>query len=168
MTPLLILQEGTNPMKTRLTIALLLALAVTASAFAQPAGGKGQGGGGRRGMGGSMMYVEQSWAALCFDINLTADQISKLKPTYAWAYKSRNDAMKAAMANHDFAAAGKTMEYVKKTVDERIPLVLSAAQKTAWKKWQADQEAMRSRMRQGFQAGAKGGGKGAGKAGGQK
>jgi len=110
-------------------------------------------------MGGSMMYVEQSWAALCFEVNLSADQIAKLKPSYAWAYKSRNDAMKAAMANHDFEAAGKTMAYIKSTLDARIPIVLTAAQKTLWKQWVANQEAMRNRMRQGMGGGGKAGGK---------
>jgi len=145
-------------MRIRLTIAILVAIALTTVACAQ-AGGKAQGGGQRRGMGGSMMYVEQSWAALCFEVNLSADQIAKLKPSYAWAYKSRNDAMKAAMANHDFEAAGKTMAYIKSTLDARIPIVLTAAQKTLWKQWVANQEAMRNRMRQGMGGGGKAGGK---------
>ncbi len=141
-------------MRTRLIVAVLAACALAGAAFAQPPGGKGPGGGGRA-MMGSMMYVEQSWAALCFEVSLSATQITKLKPSYAWAYKTRNTALKTAREKRDFQSAAKTLDYVKSTLDARIPNVLTAAQKTAWKKWQTEQAAMHNRMRQG--AGAKAG-----------
>lgn len=141
-------------MKTGFTFALVVAVALAGGALAQPAGGKGPGGGGR-GMMGSMMYVEQSWAALCFEVNLSATQIAKLKPSYAWAYKTRNTALKTAREKRDFQSAAKTLDYVKSTLDARIPNVLTAAQKTTWKKWQTEQAAMRNRLRQG--AGGKAG-----------
>jgi Spy/CpxP family protein refolding chaperone len=139
-------------MKTRLTISILAVLALTAVAFAQPAGGKGQGGpdrGQRRGMMGTAMFVEQSWAALCFEIDLSSTQIAKLKPSYVWAYRARAAAMKTAREQQSFEAAGTTMTYIKTTLEARIPNVLTAAQKTAWQKWQANQAAMRNRARQG-------------------
>jgi len=148
-------------MKTRLTLTILAALALTAVAFAQPPGGKGQGGqngGQRRGMMGSAMFVEQSWSALCFEIDLSAVQMAKLKPSYVWAYKARAAAMKTAREQHSFEAAGNTMAYIKKTLEARIPPVLTATQKTAWKKWQTEQEAMHNRARQGGGGGAKAGG----------
>ena len=148
-------------MKTRLTITILAALALTAVAFAQPPGGKGQGGqngGQRRGMMGAAMFVEQSWSVLCFEIDLSAGQIAKLKPSYVWAYKVRNDALKTAREQRSFEAAGNTLKYVKSTLEARIPNVLTDAQKTAWKKWQAEQEAMHNRARQGGGGGDKAGG----------
>jgi|ADurb_H2B_02_Slu_FD_contig_31_3435119_length_837_multi_5_in_0_out_0_2 hypothetical protein len=148
-------------MKTRLTLMLSLAALTATMALAQPPGG-GQGGadrGQRRGMMGSAMFVEQSWAALCFEIGLSNDQIAKLKPSYVWAYKTRASAMKTAREKRDFEAMGKTLSYVKSTLEARIPGVLTATQKTAWKKWQTEQEAMRNRMGPG--GAGKAGGKGA-------
>ncbi|MCE5237339.1 hypothetical protein LLH23_02480 [bacterium] len=142
-------------MRTRLIVAVLAASALAGVAFAQPPGGKGPGGGGR-GMMGSMMYVEQSWTALCFEVNLSAAQIAKLKPSYAWAYKTRNTALKTAREKRDFQSAAKTLDYVKSTLDARIPNVLTAAQKTAWKRWQTEQAAMHSRMRPGGAGGKAG------------
>ena len=136
-------------MKTRLSVMLGLAALAATLALAQPPGG-GQGGadrGQRRGMMGSAMFVEQSWAALCFEIGLSNDQIAKLKPSYVWAYKARASAMKTAREKHDFEAMGKTLSQIKSTLEARIPSVLTATQKTAWTKWQAEQEAMRNRMR---------------------
>ncbi|MBU0609983.1 MAG: hypothetical protein KKI08_19010 [Armatimonadetes bacterium] len=151
-------------MKTRLTITILAALALTTLAFAQPPGGKGQGGqdrSQRRGAMGAAMFIEQSWSALCFEINLSATQIAKLKPSYVWAYKARNAALKTAREQHSFDSVANTLNYIKKTLEDRIPIVLTAAQKTAWQKWQAEQEAMRNRTRQGG-AGKAGGGGGGG------
>lgn len=96
-----------------------------------------------------MMFVERSWAALCFEINISNEQISKLKPTFVWAYQTRNNALKAAWEKHDFQAAAQTMAYVRKTLEERIPAILTAAQKKAWQKWQKEQEQIMNRMRGG-------------------
>ncbi len=152
-------------MKTRLSITILAALALTTIAFAQPPGGKGQGGqdrGQRRGAMGAAMFIEQSWAALCFEIGLSNEQIGKLKPSYVWAYKARNAALKTAREQQNFDSVVNTMNYIKKTLEERIPIILTATQKTAWQKWQADQEAMRNRMRQAGPGGGKAGGGGGG------
>jgi len=141
-------------MKTKASfcIGLLYAVCLTI-VFAQPTGGKGPAGpaaGPRRGgMMRDMMFVERSWAALCFEINISNEQISKLKPTFVWAYQTRNNALKAAWEKHDFQAAAQTMAQVRKTLEERIPTVLTAAQKKAWQKWQKEQEQIMNRMRAG-------------------
>ncbi|MEI6500062.1 MAG: hypothetical protein WCP21_03435 [Armatimonadota bacterium] len=140
-------------MKLRLVAAVMLVLAVTV-AYAQPGAGKG---GERRGSGmRGMMGVEQEWAALCFEINMSAEQVAKLRPTFQWAWKARNSAMQSAMASHSFETAGKTMTSVNNTVDERIKIVLTKTQMSQWTKWKADQAALREKMR-GAMGGPRGG-----------
>lgn len=116
--------------------------------------GKGGGQGGQRGGGmRGMMGVDQEWAALCFQINISADQIAKLRPTFAWAWKARQSAIKTAMASRNFEAAGKTMAQVQSTVDARVKTVLTSAQRTQLAKWKTDQAAARAKMRGGGQGG---------------
>ncbi|MEI6502050.1 MAG: hypothetical protein WCP21_13615 [Armatimonadota bacterium] len=143
-------------MKLKLIAAMMLVLMMTV-AYAQPGAGKG-GGGERRGGGmRGMMGLDQEWAALCFEINMSPEQVAKLRPTFQWAWKARNSAMQSAMASHSFDTAGKTMASVNKTVDERIKIVLSSTQMAQWNKWKADQAALRQKMR--AAAGGPGGGK---------
>lgn len=147
-------------MRLRLIAAMMMVLVVTV-AYAQP--GAGKAGGQRRGGGGGMrgmMGVEQEWAALCFEINMSPEQVAKLRPTFQWAWKARNSAMQSAMASHSFDSAGKMMASVNKTVDERVKIVLTSAQLAQLTKWKADQAALRQKMR--AQAGGPGGGQGGG------
>ena len=58
-----------------------------------------------------------------------------------------NGEMKTAREKRDFESMAKTLSYIKTTLEARIPNVLTATQKTAWKKWQTEQEAMHNRMR---------------------
>lgn len=102
-------------------------------------GGAGQGERRGAGMRGSMGFIEQSWAALCFEMDLSQTQITKLKPSYQWAWKTRNAALKSAMANRDFAAMGKSMETIKTTLEPRIKTVLTKEQLAKWNKWTAEQ-----------------------------
>jgi hypothetical protein len=133
-------------MKTKLALTLISALALAGLALAQPPGGGGPGGQGgpeqekRRAAMSAMRYVDQSWVALCFEIELSNEQIAKLKPTFVWAYKARNAALKDAREKQDMSSAANTLAYVKKTLEERIPIVLTAAQKAAWQKWQTEQK----------------------------
>lgn len=144
-------------------VGLIVLIAVSVVFGQAPAGGRGgRGGGGARGMMGAGMSIERWWAALCFEVGISQTQFGKLKPTFQWAYKERNAAIKKAMEKRDFEALGKTMATVNKTVEDRIPIVLTAQQKEAWKKWQANEEAMRQKMREGMRQGA---GAGQGKAG---
>jgi dihydrofolate reductase len=101
-------------------------------------------------MGGG---VEQEWAALCFEINITAEQIAKLRPTFQWAWKARNAAIQKAMSSHDMGSARQTMESVSKTLDERVNIVLSKTQKAQWAKYKANQAAMRDKWRKAAGAG---------------
>jgi Spy/CpxP family protein refolding chaperone len=133
-------------MKPKLAAVAMIVLISASLAFAQPArnGQPGQRGGGMRGMGGG---IDQEWAALCFEINLTADQITKLRPTFQWAWKARNSAIQSAMASHSMDAARKTMESTTKTLDERVNIVLTKTQKAQWAKYKANQAAMRDKWR---------------------
>ncbi|MEN6641882.1 MAG: hypothetical protein ABFE08_05495 [Armatimonadia bacterium] len=116
-------------------------------------GGARQKGGERRGGGmRSMGFVEQSWAALCFEVNISQAQITKLKPSYQWAWKTRNAAMKSAMANRDFESLGKTMTSVRSSLETKIKSVLTKQQLAQWNKWQAEQA---KRMMRGGPGGGK-------------
>ncbi|MEN6304202.1 MAG: hypothetical protein ABFD96_15830 [Armatimonadia bacterium] len=129
-------------------VALILTMV---SAMAQ--GGARQKGGERRGGGmRSMGFVEQSWAALCFEVNISQAQITKLKPSYQWAWKTRNAAMKSAMANRDFESLGKTMTSVRSSLETKIKSVLTKQQLAQWNKWQAEQA---KRMMRGGPGGGK-------------
>lgn len=114
--------------------------------------GAGQRAAGRGSGMRSMGFVEQSWAALCFEINISQTQITKLKPSYQWAWKTRNAAMKSAMANRDFEALGKTMTSVKSSLETKIKSVLTQQQLAQWNKWQAEQA---KRMMRGGPGGGK-------------
>lgn len=126
----------------------LVALLVAGQACAQGQRGAGTGGQRRGGGMGGGMYVEQSWAVLSFEVKISADQAAKLKPTYEWAWKTRNYTLKTAMQKRDFQAVGSTMEKVKKAIDTAISRVLTKQQMATWQKWQKDQEAQRAKMRQ--------------------
>ncbi|MEN6545921.1 MAG: hypothetical protein ABFE07_07770 [Armatimonadia bacterium] len=116
-------------------------------------GGARQKGGERRGGGmRSMGFVEQSWAALCFEVNISQAQITKLKPSYQWAWKTRNAAMKSAMAKRDFESLGKTMTSVRSSLETKIKSVLTKQQLAQWNKWQAEQA---KRMMRGGPGGGK-------------
>lgn len=143
-------------MKSKLLAVAALALAVSL-VWAQ-GGGQGKGGGERRGMGGrGMSSVEMDWAALCFEINMTSTQIEKLRPTFKWAWQSRNNALKSAMTSHNFDSLGKTMEYVNKTVADRLKIVLTKDQQAQWTKYKAEQAKLRASRA--FGRGGPGGGK---------
>lgn len=138
-------------MKRKLAAVTTLTLVALASvALTQQQGGGGRDGGQRRGMMGSAMFIEQSWSALCFEMDLSQVQFGKLKPTYVWAYKARESALKSARESRNFEAAAKTLATIKTTLEQRIPIVLTDAQKAQWKKWQAEQAARQSRMRDGM------------------
>lgn len=143
-------------------VVVLLAVLTTGSTWAQP-GGKGGGGGRGMGMGASS---EQIWAELCFGVNISATQIAKLKPTFAWAWNERNTTMRTAMQNRDMAAIQAKAAQIKSAIDKAIKIVLTKDQMATYNKWIADRQAEREKMRAQFGAG-KGGGGGAGKGGGQ-
>jgi hypothetical protein len=126
-------------MRTTLAGAVMMLLLLTA-ANAQPGGN----GGGRR---GGMSSVDRDWAVLCFEINISADQIAKLRPTFQWAWKCQGIALKSAMTSHDFESVGKTMASVTSTVRDRIKIVLTAAQYTQWTKYNAEQAKLRAQRR---------------------
>ena len=138
-------------LRLRQTIALacvaLMTLVGQASAQQQAGGQQGARRGARM---GPAMYVEQSWAALCFEVNISADQIAKLRPTYQWAWKVRNAVLKTAMEKQDFQSAAPTLEKVKSTIDERVKMVLTSKQLAQWSKWQKAQ-ANRRRSSRGAQ-----------------
>lgn len=133
-------------MKRLLKSAVIVTLALTLAALPALAQGPRAGatgarpGGERRGGMMNMMYLEQSWAALTFEIGISADQISKLRPTYQAAWKSRAAAMKTAMQKRDFQSASSAATKIKASLDGKIKAVLSKSQMAAWTKWQAEQQ----------------------------
>ncbi|MHB8995405.1 MAG: hypothetical protein ACYC63_09175 [Armatimonadota bacterium] len=138
-------------MNTKAMVAGIVLLFALSVAVAQPPKG-GQRGAGMRGMGGGL---EQEWAALCFEINISADQMGKLRPTFQWAWKARNAAIQKAMASKDMASVRATVETTTKTVDERVNLVLTKTQKAQWAKYKANQAAMRDKWRKAAGGGAR-------------
>lgn len=138
---------------SRVALAVGCAALILTMVPAMAQGGGRQKGGERRGGGmRSMGYVEQSWAALCFEINISQAQITKLKPSYQWAWKTRNAAMKSAMEKRDFQSLSSTMTSVKSSLDTKIKSVLTKQQLTQWNKWQAEQA---KRMARGGPGGGK-------------
>lgn len=128
-------------MNTKTMVVGIVVLFALSVAVAQPPKG-GQRGGGMRGGG-----IDQEWAALCFEINISADQVAKLRPTFQWAWKARNAAIQKAMVSKDMASVRTTMETTTKTINERVNLVLTATQKAQWAKYKANQAAMRDKWR---------------------
>lgn len=127
-----------------LAVGLVMALVVSVT-WAQGAGQGGQRrGGDMRGGMGRMSSIENDWATLCFDIGISADQITKLRPTFKWGWETQQTTVKNMMGKRDqasFQAAAKTMQQVNKTIQERIPKVLTKQQLAAWNKLQAEREA---------------------------
>jgi len=95
----------------------------------------------------SPMYLEQSWAALCFEVGLSVTQIGKLRPTYQWGWTTRAAAMKTATAKGDFSTALSTLGYIKQVIDPRLKTVLTPTQLAKYHKWESDLEAQRQRWR---------------------
>lgn len=107
--------------------------------FAQgppPGGGGGGAGGGQRrgGMGGGGMmnfiYLERTWTVVCFQVDVTSEQYTALKPTYRNALSARDAAVKKAMEAQDWQAMGKAMTDCKTRLETKLKEVLSTAQMT--------------------------------------
>lgn len=131
-------------MKLKVLAVAAVALLSASLVLAQPGKGGGPRGGGMRGM---MMGIDQQWAALCFQINISPEQVAKLRPTFQWAWQQHQAAMQKAMASHSFEAAAKTITSVQSTVDSRVKMVLSKSQQAQWAKYKSNLEAQRAKMR---------------------
>ena len=114
----------------------LLVSPVVAQGGGGGGGGRGPGAGGgqrRGGMGGGMMnfiYLERTWTIVCFQVDVTGEQYTALKPTYRNALSARDAAIKAAMEAQDWAAMGKAMEDCKTRLETKLKEVLSSTQMT--------------------------------------
>jgi Spy/CpxP family protein refolding chaperone len=91
-----------------------------------------QGPGGRgRGMG-AWMFLERSWAAVCFGIQATQEQIQQLWEPYQNAWNTRAQALAAAMQAQDRRAAmeefQQAMEQLRMDLDNKLKAVLTPEQ----------------------------------------
>ena len=109
-------------------VVLCLTLAVSAALVsAQPPPGGG-GPGGNRGQMQARMYFEMTWAAVCFKLQCTPDQVIALQPTYAAALDARDKDVAAARAANDRPGMQKAFETCKATLDAKLKEILSAQQ----------------------------------------
>lgn len=103
---------------------IALVVAMVASALAQ----QGPAGPGRRGgMMGDMMYLERTWTAVSFQLECTGEQ---LRPTYATALQTRNDALQAAREAQDREAVSAAIADCKSTLSAKLQEVLTEEQWT--------------------------------------
>lgn len=146
----------TATFKPLVGVILALGLIVVAgAAFAQqrgPGAGGGPGGGRMQGMA-DLRYVETAWMAACFELNVSAQQLASLRPTFQAAYKLRQDAMEKARTSRDVSGLEATGKRIKSSIDAKLKQVLTAQQMTKWQKLQKEAEARRQAGR-----GAAGGG----------
>ena len=103
---------------------------VVALGWAQGPGGPPPGGGrgGRPGGMEAMTYLEKAWTAVSFQLNCTAEQQEQLKPTFASALETRDQALTQAKQNRDMEAMQKAAETCKATLTAKLKAVLSADQ----------------------------------------
>ena len=117
--------------RTSITAVLVVALLslLIAPVFAQQ-GGRGGDRGGRRGTMGLMMYLERTWTLCSFKLECTAEQLEQLRPTYATALDTRDEAVQAAAEAQDWEAIGTALQACKDTLDAKLAEVLSEEQNT--------------------------------------
>ena len=132
-------------------ILVMALIAVAAAAFAQqrgPGAGGGPGGGRMQGMM-DLRYVETAWMAACFELNVSAQQLASLRPTFQAAYKLRRDAMEKARTSRDLSGLEATGKKIKSSIDAKLKQVLTAQQMAQWQKLQKEAEARRQAGRGG-------------------
>lgn len=128
-------------MKSRsifLMVAVVLLLAITASAWAQaPGGRRGRGG---RGMMGNMMYLERAWTAVCFQLEgVTNKQEESLKPTFKSALEARvADVQAARQAGGDRQAMFQAIQAANKKCEDTLNTAMQ--QKLTPTQWDALQK----------------------------
>ncbi|MCX7599385.1 MAG: hypothetical protein N2512_11070 [Armatimonadetes bacterium] len=97
----------------------------------QPGGGPGGPGGPGRGRG-MWMHLERSWAAVCFGIQATQEQIQQLWEVYQNAWNTRAQAMAALLQAQDRRAAmeefQQAMEQLRMDLDNKLQAILTPEQ----------------------------------------
>lgn len=94
---------------------------------------QGPGGPGGRGRGmGAWMFIERSWAAVCFGIQATQEQIQQLWEAYQNAWNTRAQAIAKLRQAQDRQAAmeefQQAMEQVRMDLDNKLKAVLTPEQ----------------------------------------
>jgi Spy/CpxP family protein refolding chaperone len=121
--------------------AVILLVVGAVSIMAQP--GAGGGPGGARGAMRSMQHLERSWTALAFELNATADQLTKLRPIYQKVYDERKAALEKARAAQDFQAMGPALEKAQADIDAALKDALTPEQLAKWQQLQQAGQGMR-------------------------
>ena len=113
-----------------LCLAVALVVVFAGSLWAQPACG-----GGRWGGIGAAQYLDRSWTAVSFAIELTPEQVTNLRPTFGAAWKTRVEVMQKVMAaaqGPDRQAAMQEalpiFQQIKTDIDAKLKEVLTADQ----------------------------------------
>lgn len=122
-------------LKTRswpVVLASVCLISVMAGTVLAQQPGAGPGGPGRgRGMG-AWMYIERSWAAVCFGVQATEEQIRQLWEVYQNAWNTRAQALAALMQAQDRRAAmeefQQAMEQLRMDLDNKLQAVLTPEQ----------------------------------------
>ena len=93
--------------------------------------GRGQRGIGRGRMG-NFMFIERSWAIVCFGIGALQEQINKLRPAYEDAWNTRAEAVNKLRAAEDRRAAfqefAQTLEMIRTDLERKLASVLTKEQ----------------------------------------
>lgn len=126
-------------------VAVLLALAVLATAGAQ-AQGRRSGGGqtqGQRPQGprmdfSAMMYVELMWSGVAFAGWASNGQITSMRPTFQKAFTSRQALMEKARQSRDFSSIQSGLKSINATLDAKAKSVLKPDQYAALVKWRKE------------------------------
>ncbi len=93
--------------------------------------GRGQRGRGRGRMG-NFMFIERSWAILCFGLGASQEQINKLRPAYQDAWNTRAEALNKLRAAEDRRAAfqefAQTLQMIRGDLEQKLAAVLTEEQ----------------------------------------
>ncbi|MBP8952893.1 MAG: hypothetical protein KBI47_10920 [Armatimonadetes bacterium] len=81
---------------------------------------QGQQGPQNRGRMGAIMYLERTWSAINFGLELTAEQMATLRPIFADAFKTRADAVAAGNADLLSAVLDDTRAHVEAKLKETL------------------------------------------------
>lgn len=129
---------------------------VDQTAVAQPPGGAG-GPGGRGGPGlmQAMMFVEQAWAALAFEVKVSPEQLQALYPAYQQAWDERKAAQEELRALRQQGGQGReamgqafqkyqaVLEKIRADLEAAHKKVLTEEQLTQLQQWLEAQARMR-------------------------
>jgi len=103
-----------------------------------PGARAGLGAGGGRNLAGRAMhflYLERAWTVVCFDLQITDEQLLKLRPLFQAAWESRKKAVENTQGG-DLAgralALSQANDQIRKDIDDGLAQVLTEDQLAQW------------------------------------